>query len=1072
MYIPLLLLVFCYTLGIVTCSPGCQGNCVSDYTCKGTCGDTYDNDNTCLHCTFTDPKDTTKPIYLSSAKTCIKAPNRIQKTSWLPPSNKITELILGNKIAVLLNSKSDIDHSFCYNKNPYRLGKWFKVDMSKITKDQLILSLKKTSECLSDIEVDITNSQENASSGYCLSYTLLNSSYTTRDIQSPKVSPFGVYGTDSFNYYIYISISDICELNLEIEIKEGVGKQFESFKDITQQDVDSLYSDLSSSLDIVFSFKSQGFFGFPICLKDKLFKVILFTVNFTGNFNLALDGRKVNRNHYLTEYNKFTLENGTQKTECVSLWSGERHGFLASDLKNGVLVKISSSPHIRYFALLSEEMNAEMELLVSVICPDNCGENDPNGIRGTCSTIDKKCICKDGFGGDDCHSLCFFNGTWQTNTNYDLCYFGTRNCDQYCHCTSGNVLSNHLCLSAECFAGNIGPNDECYASNEGCMANCRCAITQGFKKSTNGTCANTACGNGKIDKYFDVYSKYIRTESCDNGTHCTPHCICEEGYITNPKDEFSCYKKTLPVREIIGMIVVFGGLTIVTIVIVIVIVRCGMRYRRTDIDVFKQQQPIYHFYIAGSTRVFPSKEAKYKIDPIDLDFGNLNTATTISDTRFEKMEIKNYSKNKYMMVIFHTPNNPKYVFHFEPQVVIIPPRRGSVPMITYMTLNCTTKIRDMKIPYTIWFSKSKSTLTNISEVLKDKDFETWSVDDEQKMSNLRKGVVRQMHHNLTIKTDAASSTFIDMDELNMSEKPIAEGAMGRVYIGSYRSVPVAVKQFRWENLDEEEVSELKKEVTSECEIMSKLRNPFIASYMGSVTYIPQVSMVIQFFVLGSLGEYLTPDKSDFIKMPYKLKVRMLFDTSRGMQFLHENRIMHLDLKPDNLLVNSLDPNSACSIKITDFGTSRFTKKTIKNNEDRGLGTPIYAAPETFKDEYTFAGDVYSFAITSWQVFYQVEPYNELKSVFDIKKHVEEGKRLLVDEKMPKYYSEMVVNCWDQDPSKRPTFDQVSRCFIAINDDVENRSDLDADVSLDKIDSLIATRNQRLRKNLDEIQKDF
>lgn len=70
--------------------------------------------------------------------------------------------------------------------------------------------------------------------------------------------------------------------------------------------------------------------------------------------------------------------------------------------------------------------------------------------------------------------------------------------------------------------------------------------------------------------------------------------------------------------------------------------------------------------------------------------------------------------------------------------------------------------------------------------------------------------------------------------------------------------------------------------------------------MGAVTYLPQISMVIHFFVLGSLGDYLRKEKENYIKLPYELKNGMLFDTARGMLFLHENKIMHFDLKQDNL----------------------------------------------------------------------------------------------------------------------------------------------------------------------------
>ena len=420
-----------------------------------------------------------------------------------------------------------------------------------------------------------------------------------------------------------------------------------------------------------------------------------------------------------------------------------------------------------------------------------------------------------------------------------------------------------------------------------------------------------------------------------------------------------------------------------------------------------------------------------------------------------------------MMIIFHTPNNPKFVFHFEPQVVFLRPRSNQSESILYMTLHCTTKIREMKIPYTVWWSKSKAVLEEISDILKDKTFEDWSTENKESMERLCKSVTKHIHYNLTIMTDAVTSTHIDMDEINMVEKPIAEGAMGKVFVGTYRSVTVAVKQFRWENLLPEEVEDLKTEVMAECEIMAKLRNPFIANYMGSVTYIPQISMVMQFFVMGSLGEYLRKEKEDYLKMSYRLKIRILFDTARGMQFLHENSIMHLDLKPDNLLVNSLFADAACCVKITDFGTSRLSKKTAKTG-DKGLGTPIYLAPEGYKDEYTNGGDVFAYAVSAWELFYQEEPYKDFKSLFEIKNYVESGKRLEIDETMPPMLKNLIEECWQQQASSRPSFEQICKKLNKIEEDAVNHVDLDADVSEERVQQLMTDRAERLNKMLNDL----
>lgn len=57
----------------------------------------------------------------------------------------------------------------------------------------------------------------------------------------------------------------------------------------------------------------------------------------------------------------------------------------------------------------------------------------------------------------------------------------------------------------------------------------------------------------------------------------------------------------------------------------------------------------------------------------------------------------------------------------------------------------------------------------------------------------------------------------------------------------------------------------------------------------------------------------------------------------GLLFLHERNIAHLDLKPQNLLLTSDEPNS--DIKLCDFGISRVISPGIEVREI--LGTPDY-----------------------------------------------------------------------------------------------------------------------------------
>ncbi|ELP90365.1 serine-threonine protein kinase, putative [Entamoeba invadens IP1] len=1042
------------------CSKGCS-SCMADYTCNTTCSDTFDDDHTCNSCKWSSPSALNPVAYLKNSEgQCLKSNSILEKDKWIPDDQYIQEIFPGIPNIISFDSETPLDYSFCRYPMKYRVGKWFKINMTDITNRFLLAVVEKDSDVI--ISIDMSNSKRDEKYGKCLAHATSSKSSSNVLIKGNFFPGNYVNGKEIIFFTFFISTDTLKTVNATFTVSFSLAQIRDNTTIISQKETDEMAKNLSLVKELKLSFDSIGMFFFPSCMPTFLSKLVVFTITFNGNYSLLLSTKRSNKVNYL-HLNKIIFTNDTLTAVCVSMWSGTKMSMLESE-QDGLSVRVRGDKNEQKYSLVTQDYYSEILFTYQVICPNNCYAE--NG-QGECLSSEARCLCKSGYGGDDCHLLCYYHDNWQIKDHDNLCYFGSNKCDQYCKCESGHTLQNNLCVSNSCHDNNKLDIEECKRSEYGCAQNCYCDTANGFfYNKTSLKCQSINCGNNKIDQ-IRWGTNSFKEEECDSGVNCNDECTCIEGYITNPDNNTSCKLKSIGGGVIAGIVIGGSVFVVISTTTIITVILLFINYKQIDIEVFKEQQPTFHYYINGSVNCEPNKESKFEVEPEQLDFGNPNSATAIMDTRFEKIDIKNRSRNKYMMIIFHTLNSPKYVFHFDPQVVILKPRASRI-VTCYMTIYCTTKLKGMKIPYTVWFSQSRGTLNEIALLLENKNFETWNNSDQKYMDKLSKSVLKKYHHNLIMTTDAASSTHIDMDELSISEKPIAEGAMGRVYMGNYRSVPVAVKQFRWENLNEEEVAELKRNVITECEIMGKLRNPFIASYMGSVTYIPQVSMVIQFFILGSLGEYLRQEKEDYVKIPYKLKVRMLFDTSRGMQFLHENRIMHLDLKPDNLLVNSLDCNSACSIKITDFGTSRFTKKSITNSEDKGLGTPIYAAPETFKDEYTFAGDVYSFAITAWELYYQVEPYAQLKSIFEIKRHVEEGKRLSFDQNIPPLYKNLVEECSRADPKDRPSFDQVCNSIVKIDEDVNNH--LEEGNQNERMVEIVNKRTNRIQKQINSFSE--
>ena len=156
---------------------------------------------------------------------------------------------------------------------------------------------------------------------------------------------------------------------------------------------------------------------------------------------------------------------------------------------------------------------------------------------------------------------------------------------------------------------------------------------------------------------------------------------------------------------------------------------------------------------------------------------------------------------------------------------------------------------------------------------------------------------------------------------------------------------------------------------------------------------------------------------------------LLMKAALGLQFAHSLRTVHADVKPENILV-SLDGRDAM---LSDFGTSHVM--TTKMTAVTGVrGTSFYIAPEHLDDghELTPKCDVHSFALTMWVVLHPPGTDHGLgKSDRAIERSIEAGKRPTIDAtRMPPAVAALMQACWDPDPAKRPTMEQVAASLSA------------------------------------------
>eukprot|EP01132_Coremiostelium_polycephalum_P001514 gene1514-1906_t len=261
---------------------------------------------------------------------------------------------------------------------------------------------------------------------------------------------------------------------------------------------------------------------------------------------------------------------------------------------------------------------------------------------------------------------------------------------------------------------------------------------------------------------------------------------------------------------------------------------------------------------------------------------------------------------------------------------------------------------------------------------------------------------------------------IDKSDIMINrEAKLGSGAFGSVFKGVVRGKEVAIKKLTQQFFDESILNEFKKEVC----LMVKLRNPHLLLFMGACTTPGDLCIVTELMPKGSVHTLLRAkeDSPDFIS--YKRAILIARDTALGMNWLHLSKppILHLDLKPANLLVDN-----NWTVKVADFGLSKIKKGSSTTGQ---AGSPLYMAPEMLLNkEYDEKCDVYSFGILVWELLTKLEPYNKLYTSYPalVDGVANKQQRPVIPEYFPTRLKDFLNRCWEHYPSKRPSFEEITK----------------------------------------------
>lgn len=232
-----------------------------------------------------------------------------------------------------------------------------------------------------------------------------------------------------------------------------------------------------------------------------------------------------------------------------------------------------------------------------------------------------------------------------------------------------------------------------------------------------------------------------------------------------------------------------------------------------------------------------------------------------------------------------------------------------------------------------------------------------------------------------------------------------------LYLVEYNNVQYVAKIYR-------------RKVAIKTEISQKLMN-IKSKYVAAIYETGEVNgfpmEIIPYYRCGSLqGRKYTYEQ---------LKRDIIPCLNEGLKVLHDNGILHKDLKPSNIMVG----DNLKDVAIIDFGISSAREENNTIIVTKTGMTPEYSAPETFRNLFLEESDYYSLGITLYELFCGYTPYNNMEQEA-IEQYIS-VQRIPFPDDMPEDLQNLIAACTYYDitnrknksnPNRRWTYEEVKK----------------------------------------------
>ncbi|KAJ7767657.1 kinase-like domain-containing protein [Mycena metata] len=256
---------------------------------------------------------------------------------------------------------------------------------------------------------------------------------------------------------------------------------------------------------------------------------------------------------------------------------------------------------------------------------------------------------------------------------------------------------------------------------------------------------------------------------------------------------------------------------------------------------------------------------------------------------------------------------------------------------------------------------------------------------------------------------------------------VAAGGFADIWKGLVQGQSVSLKIVRI--FGDSDIQAALDEFGREALVWRQLCHPNVLPFFGLYYLDERLSLVSPWMERGNVIQFLKNKQTNVNR------VSLMLDVALGLQYLHEQNVIHGDLKAINILVTP--SGRAC---ICDFGLSSIVNeislRITRSTSTAQKGTPRYYAPELLgpKGKKHFASDTFAFACVCYEILTEKVPFYEIKNEMVVMLEVLKGIRptrtapCMGTAQLDSLWG-LLQGCWEEKPKIRPTASQIVEHFV-------------------------------------------